>query len=118
LPLQFVWKCNVVLCHDSCTLFQVCSLQAKLHLCPRKQTPTPGFMTSVSWTSLDAENHRVFIPWIVLWSLESHSYETVKKIPHDPAKICPKWLVNKHSITLLINIETFGNPFGWQLSHG
>jgi hypothetical protein len=45
------------------------SLQAKFHLCPRRQTPTPCLMTCVSWTSVDWGNHCLSIPWICLWSL-------------------------------------------------
>jgi hypothetical protein len=120
LLLKFVEKCNVVHCPDCCTLFPVC-LQAKFHPCPRKQTPTPCFMTYGSWTSFDVGNYCISIPWIVLRPLD-HLYVWIKvscvvmrrfKNPRDPTKIGQTGLWSKHSITILISIETFK----WELSH-
>jgi lysylphosphatidylglycerol synthetase-like protein (DUF2156 family) len=45
-----------------------------------------------------------------------HSYEAGKKILQDLAEISPQWLANKQSITFLISIDTFGNPFGLEIS--
>jgi hypothetical protein len=122
---QFVKKCNVVLLPWWLHPFPG-SLQAKFYLCSRRQMPTRCLMTSVSWTSLDAVNHCVCIPWIVLRSL-NHTYiwiqvssiiTRLQKSHRIPPKSVQNGLWKKHSIRLVIIIEirVLGNPFGWKLS--
>lgn len=96
------------------------NLQTKFHICPRTQMPTPCLMTFVSWTSLDMGNYCVSI----LWSLDHtyissfiHCYKTVQKFHRILPKSVWSGLGNNHSITFLVSIETFGNSFGWELSH-
>jgi hypothetical protein len=107
LLLQFVYKWNAVLCCNSCTLFQVVYKQNSFPDPKDRHQQLAWWL--LSWTPLDAGNHCVSIPWIVLWSLDIiiymdqsfiHSYDTVKK-PH----------------TILPKLRLFGNPFGWELSH-
>jgi hypothetical protein len=46
-----------------------------------------------------------------------HSCRTVQKSHRIPPKSAQNGLWSKHSIMLLNSIETFGDPFGWDLSH-
>jgi hypothetical protein len=119
LLLQFVEKCNAVLCRDGCTLFQLVYEQNSIFVPEEK--PTPCLMTSVYWTSLDGGNH------CVCHSLDCYLVSGLY-IWFQVASIVTRWLKNsarsfrnnlwsKHSMTLLFSIETFGNPLGWELSH-
>jgi hypothetical protein len=101
LPLHFIEECNIVLCHDSCTLFRLVYKQNSIFV-PEDRCQHLCLMTALSWTSSDAESLCVSNPWIVLWSLDHmslmdmsfiHSYKMFKKITQDPTEIGPKWFV-------------------------
>jgi hypothetical protein len=92
------------------------SLQAKLHLCPKRQTLIPCLMISVSWTSLARGTTMspffgfFFGLWIIYMDPSFvHSYETVPESYRILPKSIQSSLWNKHSIMLLIIIVTFEN---------
>jgi hypothetical protein len=65
------------------------SLQAKFHLCPRRQMPTTCMIIS-----LDVGKQCISIPWVVLWSLDQvygtmfiHSYEMLQIFQNIPPKL-------------------------------
>jgi hypothetical protein len=91
LLLQFVEKCNAVLCHNGCTR---CSLQAKIQSFSRKTDTNTLLEDDSCVLSFCSLGEPLSNPWIVLCSLDDimdpnviHRYETVQKSRRIPPKL-------------------------------